>query len=273
MTDRLKGKTALVTGGGSGIGAAISKLFISEGAKVVITGRREEVLKAFVDSQPEGTASYVKGDITVVDEAKQMVEDTVAFGGGRIDILVNNAGIDPSGLAHEIPLETWAAVINTNINGSFYMIRFALPYMIKQESGSVINISSLAGIRNIPAMTAYSTTKSGLIGMSNSIALDYGKYGIRSNIIAPGATRTEMLESSMGGVAGDATESLKILTRFLPIARPCEPEEIGWAAVFLASDESSYITGQTLPVEGGATTVDPCGVATVDFGTSSWGSR
>jgi NAD(P)-dependent dehydrogenase (short-subunit alcohol dehydrogenase family) len=271
MTDRLKGKVALVTGGGQGIGAAIAKLFISEGAKVVITGRRKAVLKAFADTQPEGTISCVQGDITVVDDAKRMVADTAAFGGDRIDILVNNAGIDPAGLAHEIPLETWSAVINTNINGSFYMIRFVLPYMMKQETGSIINISSLAGIRNIPAMTAYSTTKSGLIGMSNSVALDYGKYKIRSNVIAPGATRTEMLENSMGGVAGDAAESLKILTRFLPLARPCEPEEIGWAAVFLASDESSYITGQTLPVEGGATTVDPCGVATIDHGKSSWG--
>jgi NAD(P)-dependent dehydrogenase (short-subunit alcohol dehydrogenase family) len=271
MTDRLKGKVALITGGGQGIGAAIAKLYVSEGAKVVITGRRAEVLKSFADTQPAGTIACVQGDITSTDDAKRMVEETVAFGDGRIDILINNAGIDPAGLAHEIPLETWTAVINTNIHGSYYMIRFALPYMMKQESGSIITISSLAGIRNIPAMTAYSTTKAGLIGMSNSIALDYGKYGIRANVIAPGATRTEMLENSMGGVAGDATESLKILTRFLPLARPAEPEEIGWAAVFLASDESSYITGQTLPVEGGATTVDPCGVATIDHGKSSWG--
>jgi NAD(P)-dependent dehydrogenase (short-subunit alcohol dehydrogenase family) len=271
MADRLKGKVALVTGGGQGIGAAIAKLYISEGAKVVITGRRAEVLEAFATAQPEGSVSYVRGDITVVDDAKKMVEETVKFGGGKIDILVNNAGIDPSGFAHEIPLETWSAVIDTNINGSYYMIRFALPYMIKQEGGSIINISSLAGIRNIPAMTAYSTTKAGLIGMSNSIALDYGKYGIRSNVICPGATRTEMLENSMGGVGGDAAESLKILTRFLPIARPSEPTEVAWSAVFLASDESSYVTGQTLAVDGGASTVDPCGVATVDFGKSSWG--
>jgi NAD(P)-dependent dehydrogenase (short-subunit alcohol dehydrogenase family) len=271
MTDRLNGKVALITGGGQGIGAAIAKLFISEGARVVITGRREAVLKAFADTQPAGSISYVQGDITIVDDAKRMADETAAFGGGRIDILVNNAGIDLAGFAHEIPLESWTAVINTNIHGSYYMIRFVLPYMMKQEKGSIINISSLAGIRNIPAMTAYSTTKAGLIGMSGSIALDYGRYGIRSNVICPGATNTDMLANSMGGVTGDAAESLKILTRFLPIARAAEPEEIGWAAVFLASEESSYITGQTLPVEGGATTVDPCGVATIDFGKSSWG--
>jgi len=266
---RLDGKVALITGGGQGIGAAIAKTFAAEGAKVVITGRRDAILKEVIDSLPEGTAAYAQGDISDVEQAKRMVDKTIEFG-GSIDILVNNAGIDPAGYAHEIPLETWASVINTNINGTYYMIRHALPHMIKQGRGSIINISSLAGIRNIPAMTAYSTTKAGMIGMSNSIALDYGKHGIRSNVIAPGATATNMLIGQMGG-AESAETALNTLTRFLPIARPAQPEEIARAAVFFASDDSDYVTGQVLAVEGGASIVDPCGVATLDSGTSSWG--
>jgi NAD(P)-dependent dehydrogenase (short-subunit alcohol dehydrogenase family) len=267
---RLDGRTALVTGGGAGIGAATAKLFAQEGAKVVITGRREQVLRDFCAQFSGGEVSYVAGDITNYDDAGRMVEETVRFG-GSLDVLVNNAGIDPAGLAHEIPMETWDAVINTNINGTFYMIRHALPHMMKQGKGSIINISSLAGLMNIPAMTAYSTTKAGMIGMSKSIALDYGKYGIRSNVIAPGATATDMLINSMGGLGGDAEESLKILTRFLPLARPAMPDEIAAAVLFFASDESAYVTGQTLAVEGGATIVDPCGVASADSGNDKWG--
>jgi NAD(P)-dependent dehydrogenase (short-subunit alcohol dehydrogenase family) len=267
---RLEGKVALITGGGAGIGEAIGKLYIEEGAKVVVTGRRENVLKAFVESQPSGLAAYVQGDITKVEDSKRMIDETVARF-ENLDILINNAGIDPSGLAHEISLETWKAVIDTNIHGTFYMIHHALPQMMKQANGSIINISSLAGLRCIPAMTAYTTTKAGMVGMSNSIALDYGKYGIRSNVICPGATRTEMLVNSMGGITDNADESLRVLTRFLPIARPAEPLEIAYAAVFLGSDESSYITGQTLPIDGGATDVDPNGVATLDYGKNSWG--
>jgi meso-butanediol dehydrogenase/(S,S)-butanediol dehydrogenase/diacetyl reductase len=267
---KLEGRVALNTGGGAGIGEAIAKLYIKEGAKVVVTGRRESVLAAFVDSQAADTAAYVQGDITKVEDSQKMVEETIARF-GSLDILVNNAGIDPAGFAHEIPLETWTAVIDTNIHGTYYMIRHALPQMIKQEKGSIINISSLAGLRCIPAMTAYTTSKAAMVGLSNSIALDYGKYGIRSNVISPGATRTEMLVNAMGGVQGDADESLRVLTRFLPIARPAEPIEIAYAAVFLASDESLYITGQTLPVDGGATDVDPNGVSTLDYGKSSWG--
>jgi NAD(P)-dependent dehydrogenase (short-subunit alcohol dehydrogenase family) len=268
--DRLKGKTALVTGGGSGIGASIAKLFVNEGAKVIITGRRENILKDFSAQFPSDTISYVVGDITNYDNAKQMVDEAIRFG-GSLDVLVNNAGIDSAGLAHEIPLEVWDSVISTNINGTFYMIHHALPQMIRQGKGSIVNISSLAGLMNIPAMTAYSTTKAGMIGMSKSIALDYGKYGIRSNVVAPGATATDMLINSMGGVGESAEESLKVLTRFLPLARPASPDEIATAVLFFASDESGFVTGQTLAVEGGATIVDPCGVATRDFGKGSWG--
>jgi NAD(P)-dependent dehydrogenase (short-subunit alcohol dehydrogenase family) len=124
-------------------------------------------------------------------------------------------------------------------------------------------------------MTAYSTTKAALIGMSGSIALDYGKYHIRSNVICPGATRTEMLETAQAGLAAaqntDTQGALDILTRFLPLARVGETDEMAKAALFLASDDASYITGAVLPVEGGASIVDPCGVALRDYGQSEWG--
>jgi NAD(P)-dependent dehydrogenase (short-subunit alcohol dehydrogenase family) len=215
---------------------------------------------------PEGKASYVCGDISKEEDAKRMVDETVAKY-GSLDILVNNAGIDPAEYADKIDLDMWRSVIDININGTFYMIHFALPVMMAQKSGVVVNIASLAGIRNIPAMTAYSTTKGGMISMSGSIALDYGKHGIRSNCIAPGATVTPMMQKT----SGDWEEQMSILTRFLPLARPAMPEEIAQTALFLASDDSGYITGQVIAVEGGACVVDPCGVATIDKGQAQWG--
>lgn len=273
MTDRLKGKVAIVTGGGVGIGAAITKAYVEEGAKVLITGRREQVLKDFAATFPEGTVAVCPGDISVEENAKAMVDAAVEFG-GRLDILVNNAAIDPPGTIVDIPVDTWMSVINTNIHGTFFMSRFAIPEMIKNGKGSIVNISSLAGVRNIPAMPAYSTTKSGMIGMSNAIALDYGPMGIRSNTICPGATNTAMMQNAMSALAEaqgtDAQGAIKLLTRFCPIPRACEPDEIAVAAVFVGSDESSYMTGATLMLDGGASIVDPCGSSTASLGTK-WG--
>jgi len=262
---RLEGKKALITGGGSGIGGAIAELYVREGANVVITGRRENVLQEKVASLPEGRAAYVQGDISIPADAERMVKEAVAFGGG-IDVLVNNAGIDKSGYAHELDLAIWNEVLATNLTGAFHMIRYTLPVMMEKGKGSIINIASLAGLRSIPAMTAYSTSKAGMIGMSNSIAFDYGPHGIRSNVICPGATATNMLADSDGIASG----GLETLTKFLPIARAAAPEEMAWAAVFLASDESLYLTGQTIAIEGGACTVDPCGAAHLSTNGGGW---
>jgi meso-butanediol dehydrogenase/(S,S)-butanediol dehydrogenase/diacetyl reductase len=264
-----------VTGGGVGIGAAIAKKFIAEGAKVLITGRRKEKLEAFAQTQPEDSIAVFSGDIKNIADAEAMVNATVERF-GKLNVLVNNAGIDPPGTVTEIPVEQWLDIINTNINGAFYMTRFAIPKMIEAGGGAIVNVASLAGVRAIPAMPAYSTSKAALAGFTNAVALDYGDKNIRVNIISPGATATDMLKNQMKGLAEaqntDIPGALGLLTRFCPIKRAVEPDEIAPLAVFLASDESSFITGQNILIDGGATVVDPCGAAIASLG-KAWGEE
>jgi len=271
MSGLLEGKVALITGGGSGIGAAIAKRFVKEGAKIVITGRRAEALAGTVSALPEGSVLPFAGDVRKWEDAQSMVDATVKFG-GRIDILVNNAGIDTPGTVTDTPIEQWAAVMETNLYGPFYVMRAALPYMIKANVGAIVNIASLAGLRRIPAMAAYCSSKSGLIGLTQQTALDYGKYNIRCNAVCPGATRSEMTEHSMQGLAEslgtDITGAMDYLTRFNPLPHPATTDQITGAVVFLAGDDSVKITGAVLPVDEGSCVVDPCGSALAGRG---WG--
>ena len=273
MSGRLEGKVAVITGGGIGIGASISKGYISEGAKVLISGRRKNVLEDFAAAQPSGSVAIFQGDITKVEDCEAMVDAAVKEF-GKLDILVNNAAIDPAGNVVDIPLQQWRDIIDTNLHGSFYMTRFAIPKIIEQGGGSVIFLASLAGVRAIPGMPAYSASKSALIGLTNACTLDFSPKGVRFNIISPGATATDMLKNQMKGLAEaqntDVYGALGILTRFLPISRACEPDEIAPLAVFLASDESKYITGQNFLIDGGATVVDPNGASISSLG-SIWG--
>ena len=272
MSTLLNGKVALITGGGSGIGAAIAKRFVEEGAKIVITGRRKEALAETAAALPEGSVLTFASDVKNPDDVKAMVEATVGFG-GKIDILVNNAGIDPSGSVVDVPIELWASVFETNLYGPFYAMKFAIPYMIDAGGGSIVNIASLAGLRRIPAMAAYCSSKSGLIGLTQSVALDYGKYNIRCNVVCPGATRTVMLENSMSGLADslgtDITGALDHMTRFNPLAHPATPDQITGAVVFFAGDDSATITGTVLPVDSGSCVVDPNGAA---LSGRAWGA-
>ena len=272
MNAHLNGKVALITGGGSGIGAAIAKRFVAEGAKIVITGRRKDALAETVANLPDGVVLPFAGDVRNPDDAKAMVDATVEFG-GKIDILVNNAGIDPAAAVVELPIEQWKSVIETNLYGPFYTMKFALPYMIDAGGGAIVNIASLAGLRRIPAMPAYCSSKSGLIGLSQSVALDYGQYNIRCNVVCPGATRTAMLENSMKGLADslgtDITGALDYMTRFNPLPHPATTDQITGAVVFFAGDDSAMITGTVLPVDSGACVVDPNGAA---LSGRAWGA-
>ena len=274
MAGRLEGKAAIVTGGGVGIGAAIAKAFVNEGAKVLITGRRKEKLEEFSAQFPEDSIAWYAGDVSKIEDCEAMVNAAVTKF-GKLDVLVNNAGIDTPGSVTDIPLQDWYDVVNTNLMGPFYLTRLSIPKMIEQGGGSIINISSLAGVRAIPGMPAYCTTKAALIGLTNSVALDYGDKGIRINSISPGATATDMMKTSMAGLAKaqetDIYGAFDLLTRFSPIKRAAEPDEIAPAAVYFASDESKFITGHNLLIDGGATVVDPCGAALSSLG-KSWGN-
>ena len=264
MSGQLTGKVALITGGGSGIGAAVAKRFVKEGAKIVITGRRVEALADTVSALPEGSVLPFAGDVRKFEDVQAMVDATITFG-GKIDILVNNAGIDPAGIVTEVPIEQWKSVIETNLYGPFYTMRATLPHMMQAGGGAIVNIASLAALRRIPAMPAYASSKSGLIGLSQSVALDYGKYNIRCNVVCPGATRTAMLEHSMQGLADslgtDISGALDYMTRFDPLAHPATTDQITGAVVFFAGDDSVKITGAVLPVDQGACVVDPNGAA------------
>jgi NAD(P)-dependent dehydrogenase (short-subunit alcohol dehydrogenase family) len=274
MSEQLKGKVALVTGGGSGIGAAIAVRYVAEGAKVVITGRRAANLQAVVDSCPAGTILPFAGDVKNPEDCEKMIKATVEFG-GKIDILVNNAGIDsPAGSVADLAVADFRNIVETNLFGNFYTMHYAIPYFIKQGGGAIVNVASLAALRCPPALSAYIASKHGIVGLTQSVANDYGKYKIRANVICPGATRTPMLENAMAGLAEqkgtNIDGALNFLTRFTPLGRASVPEEIAGAAVFFASDDSSFITGAVLPVEGGASVVDPCGSSTSDAGLD-WG--
>jgi len=271
---RLEGKTALITGAGRGIGKAIATRFVQDGAKIVISDILKDDLKktaAELNALTADSTLAVVADVTNFDEVQKMVNKTVKFG-GRIDILVNNAGIDPGGSIVNIPIEQWKKILDVNVNGPFYCMRAAIPKMIKQGGGSIVNIGSLAGVRCLPDMPAYCTSKGGLIQLSAQCALEYGPHKIRSNVVAPGATRTEMLVNAMAGLSKILNKNAleEVLPESVPLRRPANTDEIAGAVSFLASDDSSFITGAMLLVDGGAAIVDVSGASVARAG-GGWG--
>ncbi len=250
----LKGKVAIVTGGSSGIGRAICEIFCEEGAKTVIIGRREELGKELekILLKKGYEALYIKADISKEDEVKSMVNMVVGKY-GKIDILVNSAGLVKMGNTHEFPLKDWNEVLAVNLTGPFLCCREVLPYMIREGRGSIINISSAAGLRGVPKVAVYSSSKAALIMFTSVLALEYGPYGIRSNCICPGPIDTTMLKE-VGRFHGiDELEAKENAKKNIPLQRIGEPREIAKAVLFLASDESSYVNGSIIPVDGGLT--------------------
>jgi len=261
---RLEGKTALVTGGGTGIGAAITERFVEEGARVCITGRRRDRLEQQAAMFSAGSVLACPGDVSSRDDIKRVVDATVEFGGG-IDILVNNAATDVYGIITEIELEDWQRVMDVNLNAPFLLMREALPHMMAKGAGSIINISSIGGIRCMAGSPAYGTAKAGLIHLTKAVALDYGPFGVRCNVVCPGATRTEMFEDTLGTIAEAKGTDLESLLRHfsapIPLRRVSDPSEMAGVCAFLASEDASFMTGAVLVVDGGAIVVDVAGVS------------
>lgn len=241
----LSGKVALVTGGGSGLGYGISKAFVEANAKVIITGRREGVLKEACSEHPDNMF-YVVNDITETETIPGLVS-SVEKEYGELDILVNNAGINMKKDFLDVTDEEFDNILKTNLHGTFALSREVGRHMVQRGKGSIINITSMAAMYGIPQVTAYTASKTGVLGLTRSLAVDLSPHGVRVNAIAPGFIKTQMLENAFNS---DPDRRNKVLSR-TPLQELGSPEDIAYAAVYLASDASKYITGVNLPVDGG----------------------
>ena len=243
---RLKDKTAIITGGGTGIGLATARAFYQEGAKIILFGRRKEKLEKAVEKLGD-SAIIVQGDMTNNNDLDQLINETL-HNFKKIDILVNNAGLFNGAPLHEISDSQWDEIMDINIRSVFQLTRRVLPAMLSQKYGSIIHISSILGLIAVPQVAAYNVSKGALNQFSRSIAVEYGSSGIRSNSICPGLIATDMTADLMKDV-----DLMKEWSKDYPIGRFGKPEDVANACLYLASDESSFVTGITLPVDGGFT--------------------
>lgn len=266
--DRLKGKVAIVTGSTSGIGIGIARLFAAEGAKVVICGRRQEKGQAVVDKikVEGGDASYHFIDLTDVSTIEKLISDT-AETYGKIDILVNNAanvGLK-DGRVDELTLEMWDAIFSSDVRGTFYATKCVLPYLQKNENGgSIINIGSMASCAGDLGSTAYACAKAGVDMLTQYTALQYGKQKIRCNCVRPGLIVTPENEAKVPQMLKD------IFTSNIMVDRYGCPEDIGHACVYFASDESEYVTGQIINVDGGMNSHAPTVAQFKQLNSRTW---
>jgi gluconate 5-dehydrogenase len=243
----LEGKTALITGGGTGIGLGIAKEFINAQAKVILTGRREDVLKNACEALGKN-AYYVVSDLSILSAIPALVTD-IESKFGSIDILVNNAGIHLKKWAQETTDEEFLKIIQTNLLSVFALTREVAKGMLERKNGSIILISSMAGLFGLDRVSAYGTSKTALIGLMNNLVAEYSRNNVRINCIAPGWITSDMF---LNAINQDQERKQKIINR---IALPDfgKPEDIGNAAVYLSSQAGRYVTGVVLPVDGGAT--------------------
>ncbi|KAA9326040.1 3-oxoacyl-[acyl-carrier-protein] reductase [Adhaeribacter soli] len=245
----LEGKTALITGASKGIGRAIAQKFADMGANVAFTYLSSVEKGQALENELSQNGAKVKGfrsDASDFKQAEQLVEDVVKEF-GKLDILVNNAGITRDGLLMRMTEENWDAVINTNLKSVFNLTKAATKHMMRAKTGSIINITSVVGIKGNAGQANYAASKAGIIGFTKSVALELGSRNIRSNAIAPGFIETEMT----GELDAAVVEGWK---QAIPLKRAGSGEDIANCAVFLASDQSAYITGQVLQVDGGMLT-------------------
>jgi meso-butanediol dehydrogenase/(S,S)-butanediol dehydrogenase/diacetyl reductase len=260
----IKGKVALVTGGGTGIGAAIAERFVADGAKVCITGRRKEKLEKVAKSLPSGAVTICSGDVSREEDAERMVETAVKFG-GKLDVLVNNAGTNEPAPVAELDPQVWQKVIGINLTGPYLLMKAAIPHMLKGGGGSIINIASLGGMRCLPGMPAYCSSKAGLIMLSQQVALDYGRHNIRCNAVCPGGVTTDMTKENFGQFGKmlgiDTDTFLKQIASEIPLHRFADPPEVGGLCSYLASDDSSFVTGAVIIIDGGSAVVDVVGAS------------
>lgn len=244
---RLEGKVSLVTGAGSGIGRAIALLFAAEGSAVIVNDRRGEAADetAAMIKGKGGKVSLRKGDVSLNDEVEEIIRGAVQSH-GRVDVLVNVAGgslgvNSPAGDTTEAQFDS---VIANNVKSTFLMSRAILPFMIKNGGGVIINMGSIFGLSGVPSMAAYGTAKAAVINLTRQMAVDYSRHHIRINCLCPGPIRTPALERHL------ASEFEKMAAATL-VGRMGRPEDVAYGALYLASDESTFVTGTALVIDGG----------------------
>jgi NAD(P)-dependent dehydrogenase (short-subunit alcohol dehydrogenase family) len=242
---KLDGKVAFVTGFGSGLGQAIAVLFAKEGASVAGTSTTEAKGRDTVTMIEEAgrKALFRPGDVSNSEQMKALIDDTVKQFGG-LYIVVNSAGVRTNGSITEITEEQWDRTIDVNLKGVFVVSRLAIPEMIKRGGGVILNIGARSGMAGQAGRAAYCASKGGMTTLTEAMAMDYAREKIRVNCICPGPTRTPMVDTS-------TPEKLARYKTRVPVGRIGEPEDIAYAALYLASDEASMITAAILPVDGG----------------------
>lgn len=249
---KLQRKTAIITGGGTGIGKATARLFAAEGSNVVITGRTEETLEEAVSEiRKEGSEiNYEICDVSIENDCIRVIENTVEIF-GRIDILFNNAGVCYMGNTHETSTDMWDETFDINVKGVYLMSKHTLPHMIRQGEGSIVNNSSILGLKASPAgFAAYSASKGAVNQLTRSMALEYADKGIRINAICPGTIYTPMMDK-LFEEWGDRELGVMRYVSVHPIGRLAQPEEIAQAVLYLCDDRIRFITGTMLSVDGG----------------------
>src|SRR5690348_3946226 len=244
MSD-LKGKTALVTGGNSGIGRAVAVALAERGAHVVLSGRDGDRGEQAVTTirAAGGTADFVKADLGDEASVRALARQAEDLGGGHVDILINNAGIFPFGATHETAETDFDRVFDINVKAPFFLVAELAPKMAARGNGAIVNVTTMVAEFGMANMALYGSSKAALVLLTKSWSAEYGPSGVRVNAVSPGPTRTE-------GTA-DMGEALDQLASAAPAGRPGLPEEIASAAVYLASDEASFVHGALLPVDGG----------------------
>jgi NAD(P)-dependent dehydrogenase (short-subunit alcohol dehydrogenase family) len=252
MSGRLKEKVCVITGAGSGIGKSTALLFAQEGACVVV---------ADIDgAAADGTVREIKGaggsassaivDVTDPAAARRLA-DAVAKDHGRIDVLFNNAGISGVGTLHETPIELWDKVMAVNVRGVFLVTKYVVPYMLEKRRGSIINMSSTIADIGLAQRASYAASKGAILALTRSMQVDYAPHGIRVNALLPGTIHTPFVEKYLRESYPDREEGLKAIRKRQLTAELGRPEDVAWAALFLASDESTFVMGSALFVDGG----------------------
>ncbi|MEK5444641.1 MULTISPECIES: SDR family NAD(P)-dependent oxidoreductase [unclassified Fredinandcohnia] len=249
---RLQGKVALITGAGSGIGRETAQLFAKEGALVVVNDTSEqgglETLELIKNNG--GEATFIQADVTKADDVQRMVDEIIRHT-GKIDVLFNNAGISGVGMLHETSEELWDKVVNVNIKGVYMTSKYVIPHMIERNEGTIINMSSCIAEIGLKLRAVYATTKGAVLSLTKSMQVDYAPYNIRVNALLPGTILTPFVENYLKNSYDDPEEAIEGIKKRQLSGNLGRPDDVAKAALFLASDESSFMMGAPLYIDGG----------------------